>query len=578
MRNKIFYKIFSGYILIVLLFAFFYSFFAFRLITSNYKQSFKEHMENTAYLIEQKISSVWSENDYQELTNLVEELAEKINVRITIVSPKGKVLAESDKNPLEMNNHLNRPEIKQAFDKNVGVSIRYSNTLQKRMFYLAIPVAYNGEFYGVLRVSMYMSKLNELLNSLQSEIINILLITFMITLVAAYLFTRGISRPIQVLAAATRKVTQGYYNTKVHLRRTDELRDVADSFNLMVDSLRNSMEELQHQKEILNATITYIQEALCLITKDGIIIKSNQKFKQQFPVLSESQVHYWEIMRDIDISNKIESVFKSRKDDNFEIDIQDSHFLCSMSFLPDFEHVVVIFHDISEYEKLVRMKKDLMLNVSHELKTPLTAIKGFMEALQDEVTDPSQKYYLDVIERNTNRLVNIVKDLLHLATVERDIKFDFKLSDLNQIINNAASLFTDKFHKKNIDFVLDIQKNLPQVYLDDFRIEQVLINLLQNAYQYTDKGKIRLSCTTNENCVVFSVKDSGAGIPESNIPHLFERFYVVDKSRSKKYGGTGLGLSIVKHIVIKHKGTIDVKSKMNQGTEFIVTLPLTQEN
>ncbi|MCD4650890.1 MAG: HAMP domain-containing protein [Candidatus Cloacimonetes bacterium] len=573
MKNKIFIKIFSGYVITIVIFAILYMFFSFRIITENYQQNIQEQLKNTAYLLEERVTPFWQTKNYTKLDSLLEDLSLKANARITIILSDGKVVADSDKNPTEMNNHISRAEIAKALDGEIGVSVRYSNTMNQKMFYLAIPVSHEEKFLGVLRVSMYMNWLEAVLISLQKEIVKISLFIFAITLIVAFILAQSMSRPIQVLAVATRKVAKGDYDTKVYLRRNDEIKDVADSFNIMVDSLNKTMSDLRHQKEILNATITFMREGLCIIRKDGIILKSNQRFQKLFPANSDNNMHYWEVIRDKQLSDSIEKGISEQSDSKFKISIADAFYLCSTSFLPNFGHTVIVFHDISEMEKLAQMKKELMLNVSHELKTPLTAIKGFVETLQYETLKPEQKHYLDIIERNTNRLVNIVNDLLLLAAVEQETKIDFKLSNLQKMCQNVATLFADRLADKNITFTVSVDENLPDVYLDDFRIEQILTNLLQNGYQYTDDGQIDLKCYQTTESIVFSVSDTGTGIPEESIPHLFERFYVVDKSRSKKYGGTGLGLSIVKHIVLKHSGSIHVDSQVGKGTEISVYIP-----
>ncbi|HOJ43677.1 MAG TPA: ATP-binding protein, partial [Syntrophorhabdaceae bacterium] len=218
------------------------------------------------------------------------------------------------------------------------------------------------------------------------------------------------------------------------------------------------------------------------------------------------------------------------------------------------------------------IKKEFIANISHELRTPLTAIKGFIETLEEEEHIENIQY-LDAIKRHTTRLINIVDDLLTLSELEKEgVKLELEEVRLDSLTENIVKIFEPKLKEKGLNLIIDIEKDIKPIMADPFKLEQMLINLIDNAIKYTEKGKITISVTQDDNNSVIIVEDTGIGIPENAIPRIFERFYTVDKSRSKKLGGTGLGLSIVKHIVLLHKGTIDVQSVYGKGTRFIVTL------
>jgi two-component system phosphate regulon sensor histidine kinase PhoR len=247
--------------------------------------------------------------------------------------------------------------------------------------------------------------------------------------------------------------------------------------------------------------------------------------------------------------------------------------MCSVTPLARGEGIVSIFYDITEIKNIERVKKDFVTNVSHELRTPLTAIKGYAETLRNEVDTPPGKKYLEIVERNTDRLINIVSDLLLLSSLEEKATLELENIDLRGFLDNVIRIFDQRLRDKQLSLVIDVKENLPPIKADLFKLEQMLINLLDNAVKYTDRGEIAVSMDVRDKRVHIQVKDTGIGIPKGDIPRIFERFYVVDKSRSRKFGGTGLGLSIVKHIVLLHHGTINIESVLGKGTSVTVTFP-----
>ena len=256
-----------------------------------------------------------------------------------------------------------------------------------------------------------------------------------------------------------------------------------------------------------------------------------------------------------------------------ELELNDRIYLCSATFLEAREETIVIFHDITERKNVEKMKRDFVVNVSHELRTPLTAIKGYVETLEEEV-DKKGRRYVEVIKRNTERLIAIVQDLLLLSELEEKESLEIEKVNIKEIVENVIRISEHKLKEKKLDFRVNIENDIPPLRADFFKLEQMFVNLIDNAIKYTEKGEISVSAKHDQEKIIIEIKDTGIGIPKEHLNRIFERFYVVDKSRSRKLGGTGLGLSIVKHIVILHKGKIDVESTAGAGTKFTVTLPL----
>ncbi len=286
-------------------------------------------------------------------------------------------------------------------------------------------------------------------------------------------------------------------------------------------------------------------------------------------------VLYWEVLRESRLNELIKRSLEARQDTRGELDIDDGVYLVHVSPLSGEGPLIVTFSDISEYKRLEKIKRDFVSNLSHELRTPLTAIKGFVETLAEE-SSTQNRNYLDIINRHTDRLVNMVNDLLTLAEIEEPrMRLQKRHVDLRRLADNVAVIFAGRCREKNIRLEVTADANLPVFFGDPFRLEQLFINLVDNAVKYTERGEIRVSLAGREREIELRVKDSGPGIPAEHLPRIFERFYVVDRSRSREQGGTGLGLAIAKHIVLLHDGRIEAVSEPGQGSEFIVTLPLT---
>jgi two-component system phosphate regulon sensor histidine kinase PhoR len=246
--------------------------------------------------------------------------------------------------------------------------------------------------------------------------------------------------------------------------------------------------------------------------------------------------------------------------------------LCSAEAETSSAEIVLIFSDISELKAVQQMKRDFVVNVSHELRTPLTAIKGFVETLQEETTGNEHRY-LTIIARHTDRLINIVNDLLTLAEIEEKSQLEYELVNISNLINDTVKIFEERLQAKNLKMVVEIADGLKTINVDPFKFQQVLINLLDNAIKYTEQGQITIRVQKKADQVQIAIQDTGCGIPPEHLPRLFERFYVVDKARSRQMGGTGLGLTIARHIVLLHNGTIEVESQPGVGTTFFINIP-----
>jgi len=572
MKRSLFLKIFGGYLIISLALTLLILLFAFNTFRNFYLDTLASDLHNLGESLKFRVTPLLKDKKYAELDDFLKDFGRKINRRITVVDREGLVLADSDEDAGKMDNHGFRPEIMTAYSGGVGRSLRYSRTVNEDMLYVAQPLEEKGEITSVLRVSLYVK---DMLSSVRKNIWLFGLVIISISLIGALFFARSLARPIQELSSASRRIAKGDFNTKVFLKKRDEFRDLAESFNFMTEHIKTLFDELSKKKEQLNSILFSMEEGLIVLDGEGRVLMTNAGFKK---IVESEEVEgklYWEVIRDPVLSELIQKVKGEKRSYSDEIELSGKYYSASVTFIPTEEEIVITFHDITEIRRVEQIKKDFIVNVSHELRTPLTAIKGFVETIEQDAAK-KHKNYLDIIKRNTDRLINIVKDLLVQSELdEKYIKLEVENVDLQKLITNIGKIFQPECDQKGLSFDIHTQSGFPRtVKGDPFKLEQLFVNIIDNAVKYTEEGGITINLTKNDSSIFITIEDTGIGIPEQELPRIFERFYVVNKSRSRRLGGTGLGLSIVKHIAILHNGEVSVKSTAGNGTAMTVRLPV----
>ncbi len=575
--KKILSKFSFAYLVVVAFLTALIVYISYSTIRSHYIDDLTKDLEVYSKLIESELIKLDLNTDKNEINEIIKEFSFKSKVRITIIEISGEVLFDSDELPTSMENHKDRPEIIELLNSEFGQSIRYSNTVQEDMLYFARVVDLNNNKY-YLRTSFFVHKMNKLLIEVRTEIIEISILVYLISILGLIFFIKNISNPIKQLSAAAKKVAEGDFDVKVKIKSNDELGELSVNFNNMTKRLKKLFNKVNSQKEQLDTLISEIQEGLVVLDSKGRIKLYNDSFSE---LLGKDNLIGKKLTRLIEsnyLKGLLEEVVSTDRSIIKEISVGEKQYLCSTSWIKMKNEIIILLHDISELHKLELIKKDFVINVSHELRTPLTAIKGFSETLIEEIKDQDQKRYVEIISKHTNRLIRIVNDLLHLSEIEQTSTYlVLEKVKVKDIIDNVYNLFLQKSIEKGIKLEVSIDNNERTLEIDNFRIEQLLVNLIDNAFKYTDSGFIKIISKEIDNNQVFIVEDTGLGIPQDDINRIFERFYTVDKSRSRSVGGTGLGLSIVKHIVLLHNGKIEIESKINVGTKFIITIPFTQK-
>lgn len=573
MRITVFVKALIGYIVVAALLSVLVLIFAFRIVKNYHLHTLAENLTKIASSMQTDITGLVTSGQTDSLDIFVKDLGAEIETRITVIDSAGIVLADSEKDPKSMENHKARKEITAALKGETGQALRFSRTVKKEMLYVAIPIRPRSEIIGVLRVSLYASEINALIASLQRRVIVVTLVIIAVSLCLAIIFSRNISKPLRRLVDASRRVAHGDFDANIITRNRDEFKELSDSFNDMVSQLKTLVTDLTSEKETLDTILNSIQEGIVVTNKSGKIILYNESFQKIIKAQSIQGKFFWELIRSAKVGAMFEnlSVENNMLSDNIELD--GRNYLCSINFLSSSEQIVLTLHDITQIMQLSTIKKDFVVNVSHELRTPLTAIKGFVETLEGEDAEKSKRY-LAIIRRHTDRLISIVQDLQQLSELEAIEQLELETVNLAQIMKPILKMFEPQLTNKGLDIELNVDN--VEVHADPFKLEQVFINLIDNSIKYTEKGKITISADQDARQTRIVVQDTGIGIPKEHLPRIFERFYVVDKSHSRKMGGTGLGLSIVKHIVQAHRGRINIESEVRRGTKVIITLPRDQ--
>lgn len=575
MKKSFFAGIFTGYILIAFLLTLLILLFSFSIIKTFYIDTLTDELSLLADTLEISIKPLYVEKNFQQMGSFVKEIGSKTKTRITVISPEGIVYADSEKNPSLMGNHRTRDEIITALEGGKGKSLRFSSTLKQEMLYVAVPLKEGGSIIGVLRVSLYLENIDSFLNTLKIRIVETALVIFIISFIASLFLARSFLKPVKEIMSASSRLSEGDFDARVIIRGNNELNRLSGNFNVMAEQIKKLFSELEGKKDELNGIISSLREGLIVIDKEDRIILNNESMETILNGDALMGKYFWEAIRNPIFKRIVDDARSKKENCGGEIQIKGTDFFLSASPVALGESIAVVFHNISEIKNIEKIKKDFVANVSHELRTPLTAIKGFAETLEDEVRDEA-KEYIEIIKNHTERLINIVNDLLVIGELdEKNAELNYEKVNINHIINPVLKLFGQKAGEKGIDIKVSLSEDISPINADSFRIEQMLINLIDNAVKYTEKGSITISSESAGGSVIIKIQDSGIGIPANDLPRIFERFYAADKSHSRKLGGTGLGLSIVKHIVLVHNGTIEVKSIPDSGTTFIISLPAT---
>ncbi|EJZ0466249.1 TPA_asm: PAS domain-containing protein [Listeria monocytogenes] len=559
------------------------------LMKSTYLNMKENQLEDDAKILLQttNMENLDLDKDAATIQKSLDPLGEDIDARITVIDSKGDVVADTKKDPEKLDNHMNRPEVTDILKKgeSVGISIRESDSLGYSMLYVAVPVKHQGKTDGVLRISISLESVDAAVAKLWGNLALIFGIALVIIAAISVFIARKITRPVREIIEVSTDLANHKYDSRIHGKISGELQDLSISVNTLAESLETQMFEIKQNEQRLNATVQNLVSGVMLINVDKQVIMTNRTMYQ---ILGETEITgkpFYEVIKSFALSQLIEATFETKTIQQKEIILYfPREMILDASVSPilgengEITGIILLLHDITQIRHLENVRSEFVTNVSHELKTPVTALKGFAETLLDGAMydEVLLKKFLTIIKEESDRLHRLIMDILALSRIEQNpVAENVELVDVDEVIEQSARTIFEMATEKNIRVTIP-EKTSASVMIETDRdkLQQIVINLLSNAINYTPvDGKVEVKLIEQEAEVIIEVTDNGIGIPAKDIDRVFERFYRVDKARSRHSGGTGLGLSIVKHLVENCGGRIEVESQEEVGSTFRVTLP-----
>lgn len=552
-----------------------------QLFNSFYLRTYEDRFKKELNLIESLIMS----NSLEISANkkLLNEISETLESFILILGPKGSVLYFSeDKNKDHQPEHI--VEIIMANHRNDTKSFHVIDEKSQHIYY-GLPIIENDEHKGFILLGSPMEEINSIGHEVWFFIISSLSIAFLVIVILGLRITRQYTKPIESATKVAIELAKGNYRARTYEDHLDETGMLSQAINILARNLQDMMRAQEMQQDRLHTLIENMGSGLILIDGRGYINLVNKAYKETFNIEPEQFLYklYYDAFSHKEIIQIVEEVFltetKVRKHLMLPIAIERRHFEVYgapiIGHNEEWKGIVLVFHDITELKKLEQMRKDFVANVSHELKTPITSIKGFSETLLDGAMkdEKTLESFLSIILKESERLQSLIKDLLELSKIEQQgFKLNIQNCNLNYLLDEIYTLLEGKAKEKNIHFTLNKPKEEVFIEGDIYRLKQIFINIINNALTYTKAyGSVSIQLESEENHAIIYIKDTGIGIKKEEIPRIFERFYRIDKARSRNSGGTGLGLAIVKHLVEAHKADIAVDSEVGKGTTFKLT-------
>lgn len=559
------------------------------LLKNFYKREKTAQLERLASIAAPRFENIIGTDQFEKMQSVCLQLGQATQLRFTLIDLEGKVLADSAENPKQMENHLMRPEVQAVLAGQVGSDIRTSRTVGEELLYVGLPVMHEGKITAVLRIAVPLVELQKTTQQMIKEIVTYGLIIAAALAAMSLAISWKISRPLEMLRRGAQQFAKGDFNHRLPSSSSREIDALADSMNRMAAQLDQRIRTIISQRNEQQAVLSSMVEGVLAADIRGNVMSVNAAALQMLGVAADACVgrSVEEVIHNTDLQqfvrralteeNRIEEHIVLHESPQPERHIQ-THGTPLLGEDGGKIGALIVLNDITKIRQLEDVRRDFVANVSHELKTPVTSIKGFIETLLDGAMDSpdDRRRFLEIIARQTNRLDSIIDDLLTLSRVEQEAESEQVVllsSKILPILNNAAILCRSAATDKHIHIDIDCDADI-EACVNASLLEQAVVNLIDNAIKYSETdAEITLSAKTVDQELQIAVRDRGCGIAKEHLPRVFERFYRVDKARSRKLGGTGLGLSIVKHIAHSHKGNVTAESRLGEGSTFTIHLP-----
>jgi len=590
LASRLFWKIFVAYALLSIVSAV-----GFAMILSSREQTLvtrqiEKRLHDSASVLRSRLPDLFTKGAPATLSADLEELARQNGTRFTLIAEDGTVLGDSAEDPRRMNNHHDRNEVQQARRHGFGIAQRVSPTLGIPMMYYALrTVDEQGRPVGYVRVAMDLAAVHEQISAVQRLISGTAAAISLVLVVFTYLIVARIVHPLESLTAAAEAISSGDFAQRAIVPNRDEIGRLAEAFNRMSEQLALRIGELQQQQhrlkensDRLTAMLGAMVEGVIAIDETENILFANRAAQSLLDFPGETAIGrpFWEAIRNPKIHNLIRSVRQGCARQQVELELPRSGVIISLiaTCLPGdpCSGVVLVLHDLSELKRLENLRREFVANVSHELKTPLTSIQAYAETLlEGAVDDPEHnRAFLRRIHEQGEHLHALILDLLMLARIEsaQDV-YEVATVSVDEIVQDCIAEFSDRAQANEVTLSVDPDEQATWVQADAEGLRTILDNLVDNAMKYTPAGgEVSVGWNRTDGVVVIAVHDTGVGIASSHQARIFERFYRVDKARSRELGGTGLGLSIVKHLAQAFQGEVSVASEPGAGSTFSVRL------
>ena len=586
-HSPIFLKLNAGFALVILFSMLIVGLMVQRQIEQASLEDIRNNLSSQAFILQQSFADIDTQSQNQ-IQQMVQQTGDRIATRVTLLTRDGVVMADSEFRFDKMDNHLSRPEIISATQSRVGESRRYSTTLQKPMLYVAIKAMDSHSNLGFIRTALSTERIDEEINYLRRVIIIAASLTTLIALFIGYWLAMSFARPLRQMTIIANDYAQGHYQLRIPSDRRDEIGALARSLNKMADISARRFNIIKTERDQLSTILKSMNEGVITVNDKGLITHVNRAACRMLRTSEERCLG--QSLQAMDASNNPNqaliqcqqeqaSVEKSIQLDGYTF---ARHYRLHVTLLKhsDQAGAILVLQDTTDFQRMDKMRADFVANASHELKTPITAIRGFAETLiEDEAIErQTQQRFIRKIHGQSIRLSDLVSELLALSRLEsNDAAFNTQV-DLQQIVQRVCDNLQAVAQGHQVILDLDTEGQPIILLGDENALSQMVTNLVDNAIKYTPAmGHVHVVIEVDASTALLSIKDDGIGIDEANQERIFERFYRVDKARSQSLGGTGLGLAIVKHIVQSHKGSLQLKSKLNQGSTFLVKIPLASD-
>lgn len=588
MKMNLFYKLFATYVVIALVAILVIDF----QMGAQIKKAMRDRIEQSLMIRSQLITLTSSLSSLPAIEQEMSRIASITDARVTLIAADGRVIADSETAASEMDNHLNRTEIQEARLKGKGSATRFSRTLGIDTLYVAVPVTRDGSIEGYIRLARPLTEVKKAVNALNIVLLQSFLLAGALSFLVAFIFSARFVSPIQEMEQFTKRLQEGEMPGTLLINADDERGSLARNINYMVTELKERIDQAREEKGKLEAAFASMADGVLILDGEGTIEHLNSSFKNMFTV------HYGDIVgktpldafKNLDLQKALDRFRETGAPVAQEISLGEEDIrtvdvtISPIEGLPrGDEKTMLVFHDVTRLKKLEKMRVDFVANVTHEIKTPLTAILGFIETLKGGAIDDRKTAlrFLQTIHNHAQRLNRLVDDLLTISDIELgETKISFEDISFVPVIEGILPIIELQASKKDITVKTELPEELPLVKADRDKVIQIFLNVLDNAVKFTDEGgTVSISAQDNgDGKVAVRISDTGIGIPKAEIPRLGERFYRVDKTRSREMGGTGLGLSIVKHLLMAHRGSMSIDSRPGRGTTISLFFPIAKSD